>query len=94
MSAATRRIAARTIPQTIGNFLRDNPIYVAIAGLVVITSIVRVGDAAAAPPPPAQAPTRATRASSNASVRQVGITPEGYRRSPENPPSPSARSHG
>jgi ribose transport system permease protein len=40
MSAATRPLAGRSIPRTIGNFLRDNPIYVAIVGLVVITSIV------------------------------------------------------
>ena len=41
MSAATQPIEARrSIPQTIGNFLRDNPIYVAIVGLVVVTSIV------------------------------------------------------
>jgi len=40
MSAATRPLGGRSIPQTIGNFLRDNPIYVAIVGLVVITSIV------------------------------------------------------
>ena len=40
MSAATQPVGGRSIPQTIGNFLRDNPIYVAIVGLVVITSIV------------------------------------------------------
>jgi ribose transport system permease protein len=40
MSAARRRVEARLIPQKIANFLRDNPIYVAIVGLVVITSIV------------------------------------------------------
>ncbi len=40
MSAETRPVGGRSIPRTIGNFLRDNPIYVAIVGLVVITSIV------------------------------------------------------
>ncbi len=41
MSAATPPIEARrSLPQTIGNFLRDNPIYVAIAGLVLVTSFV------------------------------------------------------
>ena len=41
MSAVTQPLEARrSIPQTIGNFLRDNPIYVAIVGLVVVTSIV------------------------------------------------------
>jgi ribose transport system permease protein len=40
MSAATRPLGGRSIAQTIGNFLRDNPIYVAIVGLVVITSLV------------------------------------------------------
>ena len=41
MSAATQPLEARrSIPQTIGDFLRDNPIYVAIVGLVVVTSIV------------------------------------------------------
>ena len=40
MSAATQPRDGRSIPQTIGNFLRDNPIYVAIVGLVVVTSIV------------------------------------------------------
>jgi ribose transport system permease protein len=40
MSAATQPVEGRSIPRTIGNFLRDNPIYVAIVGLVLITSIV------------------------------------------------------
>ena len=40
MSAATAAVERRSIPKTIGNFLRDNPIYVAIVGLVVVTSIV------------------------------------------------------
>ena len=40
MSTATQPVDGRSIPRTIGNFLRDNPIYVAIVGLVVITSIV------------------------------------------------------
>jgi ribose transport system permease protein len=41
MSAATPPIEARrSLPQTIGNFLRDNPIYFAIAGLVLVTSFV------------------------------------------------------
>jgi ribose transport system permease protein len=40
MSAATQPRETRSIPQTLGNFLRDNPIYVAIVGLVVVTSIV------------------------------------------------------
>jgi len=40
MSAATAPVEGRSIPGTIGNFLRDNPIYVAIVGLVVVTSIV------------------------------------------------------
>lgn len=40
MSAATRTFGGRSVPLTVGNFLRDNPIYVAIVGLVVITSIV------------------------------------------------------
>jgi ribose transport system permease protein len=39
MSAATQRLG-RPTPQGVGNFLRDNPIYVAIVGLVVVTSIV------------------------------------------------------
>jgi ribose transport system permease protein len=40
MSTATQPLERRSIPQTIGNFLRDNPIYVAIVGLVVVTSLV------------------------------------------------------
>ena len=40
MSAATQPVEGRSIPRTIGNFLRDNPIYVAIVGLVVITSLI------------------------------------------------------
>jgi ribose transport system permease protein len=40
MSAATQPVEGRSIPRTIGNFLRDNPIYVAIVGLVLVTSIV------------------------------------------------------
>jgi ribose transport system permease protein len=40
MSAATQRFGGRPTPQGVGNFLRDNPIYVAIVGLVVVTSIV------------------------------------------------------
>jgi ribose transport system permease protein len=40
MSAATGPVEGRSIPRTIVNFLRDNPIYVAIVGLVVVTSIV------------------------------------------------------
>jgi ribose transport system permease protein len=40
MSAATRTVEGRSIPRTIVNFLRDNPIYVAIVGLVVVTSLV------------------------------------------------------
>ena len=40
MSTATQPVEGRSIPRTIGNFLRDNPIYVAIVGLVVITSLV------------------------------------------------------
>jgi ribose transport system permease protein len=40
MSAATAPVEGRSIPRTFGNFLRDNPIYVAIVGLVVVTSIV------------------------------------------------------
>jgi ribose transport system permease protein len=40
MSAATQPVERRSIPRTIGNFLRDNPIYVAIVGLVLITSLV------------------------------------------------------
>ena len=39
MSAATQRLG-RPTPRGVGNFLKDNPIYVAIAGLVVVTSIV------------------------------------------------------
>src|SRR3954465_14440604 len=41
MSAVTQPLEARrSVSQTGGNFLRDNPIYVAIVGLVVVTSIV------------------------------------------------------
>jgi ribose transport system permease protein len=40
MSAATAPVEGRSIPRMFGNFLRDNPIYVAIVGLVVVTSIV------------------------------------------------------
>ena len=40
MSAATQRFGRRPTPQGVGNFLKDNPIYVAIVGLVVVTSIV------------------------------------------------------
>ncbi len=40
MSTATQPVEGRSIPRTIGNFLRDNPIYVAIVGLVVVTSLV------------------------------------------------------
>lgn len=40
MSAATMPAERRSAVQTIGNFLRDNPIYVAIVGLVLVTSIV------------------------------------------------------
>jgi len=40
MSATTQPVARRSIPHTIVNFLRDNPIYVAIVGLVVVTSLV------------------------------------------------------
>ncbi len=40
MSASTRRLEGLSIPQTVGNFLKDNPIYVAIAGLVLVTSVV------------------------------------------------------
>lgn len=40
MSAATRSFDRRSIPLRVGNFLRDNPIYVAIVGLVVVTSFV------------------------------------------------------
>ena len=43
MTAATQSIEARSIPQTIGNFLRDNPIYVAIAGLVLMEKAARAG---------------------------------------------------
>ena len=40
MSAATAPVEGRSIPRMFGNLLRDNPIYVAIVGLVVVTSIV------------------------------------------------------
>jgi ribose transport system permease protein len=40
MSAATQRFGGRPTTQRVGNFLKDNPIYVAIVGLVVVTSIV------------------------------------------------------
>ena len=40
MSAATQPAEGRLTPQAVGNFLKDNPIFVAIARLVVITSIV------------------------------------------------------
>jgi ribose transport system permease protein len=40
MSATTRRLDARATPQTVINVLKDNPIYVAIALLVVVTSFV------------------------------------------------------
>ena len=40
MSAATRGLESQSIPQTLGNFLKDNPIYFAIAGLVLVTSVV------------------------------------------------------
>ena len=40
MSVATMPVQRRSAAQTIGNFLRDNPIYVAIVGLVLVTSIV------------------------------------------------------
>jgi ribose transport system permease protein len=40
MSVATNPVKRRSAAQIIGNFLRDNPIYVAIVGLVLVTSIV------------------------------------------------------
>ena len=40
MSAATQRFGGRLTTQTVGNFLKDNPIFVMIAVLVVGTSIV------------------------------------------------------
>jgi ribose transport system permease protein len=40
MSASTRRLRNRTISHAAINFLKSNPIYVAIASLVVITSFV------------------------------------------------------
>ena len=40
MSAATRRLDRRVTPQAVLNLLKDNPIWVAIALLVVITSII------------------------------------------------------
>jgi ribose transport system permease protein len=40
MSVATMPVERRSAAQTIGNVLRDNPIYVAIVGLVLVTSIV------------------------------------------------------
>lgn len=40
MSAATRRLDGRVTPQTAINVLKDNPIYVAIALLVVATSFI------------------------------------------------------
>ena len=40
MSVATMPVERRSAAQTFGNFLRDNPIYVAIVGLVLVTSIV------------------------------------------------------
>ena len=40
MSAATAPVEGRSIPRMFGNLLRDNPIYVAIVGLVVVTSVV------------------------------------------------------
>ena len=40
MSVATSPVERRSLAQTIGNVLRDNPIYVAIVGLVLVTSIV------------------------------------------------------
>lgn len=40
MSAATQPVGRRVSPQAAGGFLKNNPIYVAIALLVVVTSIV------------------------------------------------------
>ena len=40
MSAATQAVSRRVSPQAAGGFLKNNPIYVAIALLVVVTSIV------------------------------------------------------
>ena len=40
MSAATRLLQGRATPQTVINVLKDNPIYLAIALLVIATSIV------------------------------------------------------
>jgi len=40
MSAATQPVSRRVSPQAAGGFLKNNPIYVAIAILVVVTSIV------------------------------------------------------
>jgi ribose transport system permease protein len=40
MSATTAPVEGRSISRRVGDVLRDNPIYVAIVGLVVVTSIV------------------------------------------------------
>jgi ribose transport system permease protein len=40
MSAATRSFSSRLNARTVSNFLRNNPIYVAIALLVIVTSLV------------------------------------------------------
>jgi ribose transport system permease protein len=40
MSATTAPVEGRSISRRVGEVLRDNPIYVAIVGLVVVTSIV------------------------------------------------------
>lgn len=40
MSAATRGFDGRATTQTVGNVLKDNPIYLVIVGLVIVTSFV------------------------------------------------------
>ena len=40
MSAATQPVGRRVSPQAAGDFLKNNPIYLAIALLVIVTSVV------------------------------------------------------